>query len=458
MNTLPVHHVAEERASSLDLNDRQLFAVAKSAAFANRQLTRFRRSEALPIEVDVVRRTIRFSGVSGVLNLGGASFHVRPKFVSSGEWVPGLLALVGLGIRFEPASVEFVSGTVDASLSSFGLADLVGAHFSHVLKTALNAHPLVLFERQELATTAAKGRPLVARHILAPPERRHLFPSSFSKLTTDNATAHLLAWACRFLTIQCRMPAVRSSLAQLAERLPNGRFDPNGVLPRLETLPASQSAYREAVDVALQIAAQRRGSPAPGRDRYRAGRTASFAVLTHLAFQGAVSALFRWGVRDLPVRHLRQHSLTFAHRRGPGFGSATRTSKPDDAFFDHSGQALLVSDSKYIGRGEIAGVTGSDRNGLPIDSFYQVISDALALGTTNALLVQPKVQRTRSPLVDLENWEVASPLTEQPFDVTIVRIDLDALQSPKDLIASLRDAIARIASHERIQPSQGLGA
>ena len=135
-------------------------------------------SENLPIYFNSYRREIRFSGISGFLSLGPATFTIRPKFMADGLWTPRLNNTLLLGGRH--SRIVLFPGTLSANWLNSRFIDPFARLFTRSLLLALESHPLLAYRRIEKDLTFIRGRILPEKQLAKSLGRQHKVSCSFS--------------------------------------------------------------------------------------------------------------------------------------------------------------------------------------------------------------------------------------------------------------------------------------
>ena len=387
----------------------------------------------LPVQLVGSEGRVRFSGIVGYLELASLEFVIAPKYSSHPEAADDLIDLLPIAMTFEPSCVRIDPRGVRAQRLSRRMRDLVASYFAIKVSHALQSQPLRVYQRVRERRSSLRGRLLSDWHFRSLPHQRHQLPCEFSELTQENPIVGLLRWCASELRRTSSLGSVRRRLAAIEAAMQPVPFDAAGPLPRLESIPASASEYREPVRLALEVAHGRRGA-APGTPTppVPTSQTASVLVLTHKAFQGFVSAVMTQAAKPLGLSERRQQSRPYARRVG---SHVERSSRPDEVLVDKANSPIVVGDAKYVGR------LGSSA-GIGREHFYQVGAAARAFGVGSALIVAPRIEGVDD---EFEEWNLVSFSGERGIVVGIYRLDLRRLAAdPDGVIRSVTGALQRI--------------
>ena len=376
---------------------------------------------------------LRFSGIAGYLELAGIPFVIVPKYSSCPKATDEFIDLLPIAVTFEPSCVSIDPRGVRAQRLSLRMRDLIGAYFADQVSRALRSQPLRMYQRVQERRSSLRGRLLTGQHLRSLPHQRHQLPCDFSAFTQDNPIVGLLRWCATELRRMSSLSVVRRRLAAVEAAILPVPFDVAGPLPKLESVPASASEYREPVRLALAVARGKLGA-APGTQTTRVpiSQTASVLVLTHKAFQGLVSAVMTQAVKPLGLTERRQQTKAYAQRLTD---NRKRYLMPDEILVDGAGSPIMVGDAKYVGRSEHS-------NGIESEHFYQVSSAARAFGVRSALIVAPRIEGVGD---EFEEWELVHGAVEDTVVIGVYRLDVRRMAAePGGVIENVTEALSRI--------------
>lgn len=409
-----------------DLRDDGIQLLEKAVSVCNRRLVSADAlSEKLPIQLDLYRRRIRFSGISGFLNLGSVSVTIRPKFMGEEEhWVSRLSNALVLSNR--PGRLIILPGTLSSKLLPSRFVDPFAHLFARSLLKALDSHPLLAYQRINRDLSFVRGRIYLHKQLIKLPNRQHKVSCSFSEFTKNNEYIHLLRWAIIVFQRIALTRETQISLSAALDRLPQVENCEFFQFSMLKPLPPGMSIYREPFELALELLRAHRRSVSSIKTNKR---ICGAVAIMHECFEAIVSYLYRRISSRIGIKTLAQSTWKLVERSGPGLGNGSLCVRPDDILFcSVTVRPILVSDSKYVGR--IGTEAQAKKHKLDAGNFYQVICSCIAAGTRSGLIVQPFIEDLDENVPKFERWETTDSLQIAPISIGVLRLDFRVLNLP----------------------------
>ena len=411
-----------------ELQEDGIHLLEKAVSVCNRRLVSTNAlSENLPIQLDPYRRQIRFSGISGFLNLGPVFVTIRPKFMGENHWVSRLSnALVLSG---GPGRMVILPGTLSAAWLTSRFVDPFARLFVQSLLKALESHPLLAYHRIEGELSFVRGRILLHKQLIKSPTRQHEVSCSFSEFTNNNEYIHLLRWAVIEFQRLARARETQLALKAALDRLPQVESSDSFRFPTLRPLPPGMSIYREPFELAQELLRARRRSVSTIKSDKK---ICGVIAIMHECYEAMVSYLYRRISSRLGIKTLAQSTWEFVKRSGPGLGYRRRYVRPDDILYcSESMLPILVSDSKYVGR--IGTEAQTKKHKLDAGNFYQVVCTCMSAGTRAGLIVQPFTEDLEEKVPQFERWETSVGFQKGIISIGVLRLDFRVLNLPNGL-------------------------
>lgn len=324
-------------------------------------------------------KTVKFSGISGVLTVGDIQIEIMPKFYSSDDyWRESLLNIIYISHcgRIHP---QFTSNTQKDKLRFY---DHIGLLFAEELEQALTHDRIQRYQTEENSSCFLRGRLLIGtqlRHLISHPGRLYYEQSVLSE---DNAFNYLLRWCTETLCSVVRSPVIKRRLLSVLAVLPVVKQSYK--IPVNMHLPPQYQYYRGAVRIANDLAAGISSThKSNGSDGY------GYIIATAPIYEKFVErTLKQLTFQGFDVQVQPQVSSIFAVAQDPGMSSFY--TRPDNKLF-FNGKELLLVDAKYKNN-----FTGSNGKKPVSSDAYQMFSSLVSHRCNRGILISPCDENVRT--------------------------------------------------------------
>lgn len=368
---------------------------------------------------------MKFTGITGSVNLGEIEIEVVPKFITEQNklWRKSVFNFINIANSKWVLPEKLFNLGTDKS----NFYDHLALLYIDILSRALTYDPIQTYNSSVIESKFLRGRLLINEQLSQILSKPGLVVSEVDYYNTENEYNYLINWTLGYLNSRVKDLKLKIQLNKLKEEIPQTNKLYN--IPILKPLPAQYIHYKEVVDFGNLIATGNSISLNPGNQEGY-----GYILNTEKLYEGFIESI-------LKKMSNFDNEWVFIAQSSKKFVTSINTQEkefytiPDNKLIIQ-GEPVMLIDAKYKASKNIY------KNKRPINSdLYQLFSSLVSHNCHLGLLIHPWDRSTENKN-DLSVWHLK--FQESDYFMGSYSLDLSDLSDAKKvnyIIEELREKI-----------------